>query len=236
MAYSSILHFTGDDQSTEIKDAAGKTWTARGGAKIATAQYKFAPSSLYCDAVNSYVDTPAHADFNLAGLSAWTVHFWAYFLADGVTQEICGQTDSGGNAANSSLWFRRSAVNNKILVYYHYGSSVLTIDQPTLTAPVINTWTHIALSKWGNNAKLFIRGEEGALVDLTGITINNSTNKWAIGRAGEYNANLLNAYVDEFIFKPGEALWTSDFTPPDKALVLSTIPSMSVSNEVRVSF
>ena len=62
-----------------------------------------------------------------------------------------------------------------------------------------------------------IDGTLGPATDVTGVTVNNSAYKIAIGRYGENGSAYMNGWIDEFRFSKGIARWTTNFTPPTSA-------------------
>jgi len=80
--------------------------------------------------------------------------------------------------------------------------SVLLGEFPTLA---INTWFHVAVVRSSGTIKAYIDGV--ALAETVSVPGNVASNSWTIG---EY----YRGYIDEFRIVNGEAVWTSNFTPP----------------------
>jgi hypothetical protein len=84
---SALLHFDGEDESTDFADATGKVWTPSGDARIDTAQAKFGPSSGYFDGIGDVITTPAHDDLTM-GAGDYTYAGWVRPTAIGGDQCI----------------------------------------------------------------------------------------------------------------------------------------------------
>jgi formylglycine-generating enzyme required for sulfatase activity len=81
-----------------------------------------------------------------------------------------------------------------------------------VTAPPLNSWHHIALTRSGSAFRAFIDGtlvatDTGIVATLGGVL--EITGQNANGDNGD-----LNGYIDELRVVKGVAVWTSDFTPP----------------------
>lgn len=206
-----LLHFNGSDASTTFTDEAGRTWTAHGNAQLDTAQYKFSIASGLFDGFGDYIDTPDSDDFALSN-GDFTIDFWVKRNAYNAYHMICGQNDSAASAATISfvIYFTNT---NKIEAYIVTGTTYKTVTGTT--AITDSNWHHVALVRYGSALRLYIDGtQEGGDISVSGVTVNNSANKLSIGRAGEYNSQYFNGWIDEFRFTPGLARWTSNFTPP----------------------
>jgi len=105
---------------------------------------------------------------------------------------------------------------NKLYSYLGYSgeNAVVIVSTGTITDTNLH---HIALVRYGNTATQYIDGVADGTGDVTGLTLNNSANKWGIGRAGEYASNIFDGWVDEHRFSKGIARWTTNFTPPTVA-------------------
>jgi hypothetical protein len=79
--------------------------------------------------------------------------------------------------------------------------------------PTVGTWYHVAVSRSGNDLKLFVDGtQQGATQDVTGVTIYNSTSTLTVGATGVPD-NYFGGYIDELRISKGTARYTSTFTP-----------------------
>jgi hypothetical protein len=211
-----LLHMDGADASTTFTDESGKTWTRYGDAQIDTAQYKFGGASGLFDGTGDYIDTPDSDDFNF-GSGEFTIDLWIRRngAAEGV-RGIFGQCAAALSAATDSF---DCYVQNDNKVYAYVSNGVSYYDVlSTTTITNDGNWHHVALVRATNTLKISIDGTfQVDTQDITGVTINNATNKVTIGRIGEYNDFYFNGWIDEVRFSKGIARWTSDFTPPTSA-------------------
>lgn len=210
----SLLHFTGDNNSTIITDEAGKIWTAYENAKITTSIYRFNPSCLQSVDGNSFISTPDHDDFNF-GSGDFTIDSWVYIPwigAWGGTFYLCGQRDSSG--AVSGLNFEIAVVTtiNDVQISMGWGEGTTYKSINGAYTFQYNTWTHVAVVRHGSNMILFCNGA-GTTVEVLNA-LNNSTGSLSIGRSGDYGTGPLGGYVDEFRVSKGVARWTGNFSPP----------------------
>ena len=211
----SLLHMNGNDGSTTFTDnAAGgsHTWTAYGNAQLDTAQSKFGGVSGLFDGSGDYIDTPDSNDWDF-GAGNFTVDGWVR-LNTKKDCYIAGQDNSLGSTAATS-WFIWLNSTGKISAGFVCNDGVTWRTCIGGTDLGTRNWAHIALVGDGNNLDLYINGvKDATTVDVTGKTVNNSVNKLAIGRLGEYNGYYFDGWIDEFRISKGIARWTSDFTPP----------------------
>jgi hypothetical protein len=141
------------------------------------------------------------------GTGDFTIEAWIYVTSTAAaSKQIFSNWQSG---ANSYQFYVRTT--NR-LVWQIY-----TQNSPDVAALAIqpNTWTHVAWSKSGTVAYLFING---VLSDTTtGVTLS------ANGTAGPYvggqgAAELFPGYITNLRVIKGVALYTSSFTPPRQTL------------------
>jgi hypothetical protein len=211
-SYAALLHFNGTDAATTFTDVSGRTWTAAGNAQLDTAQKKFGTASGLFDGTGDYITVADSTDFTL-GTSDFTIDFWIRKNADGAVQRICGQTntDTAINAALSVAM--RFTAANVVVAQVASGITGYSITSTgTITADA--AWHHVAFVRDTNTLRLFIAGVADGTADVTGVTVNNSSNNFSIGRQGEIDAAYFNGWIDEFRFSVGKAFWTSNFTPP----------------------
>ena len=211
----SLLHLNGKNASVVFTDEAGKIWTgySSGPAQIITSDKKFGTGCLQVlgAAYHDYIDTPAHSDFNV-GNGDFTIDLWLKRASVGAVMGIIGQGQC--EVMTNIAWFFWLGADDKINVYISHGSTYLGFTT-VQTISDITTWHHIALVRYGNTLKLYIDGiADVNSVDMTGITINNSTANLSLGRYMDYDGYYFNGAIDEFRFSKGIARWITNFTPP----------------------
>jgi len=209
----SVLHMNGANNSTVFKDDGAwhtPVWTAYGNAKLTTTSPKFGSACGTFDGTGDYIGTPDSEIWNV-GSGNFTFHFWLKRGGIGTVQRIFGQVNSAGSDATTSFRAGFNA-NNTFLFGIVSGTTFYTATS-TGTITDMDTWHHIACVRDGNTLRLFIDGVADGTADVTGITCNNSAYKMAIGRPGELNSAYFNGQLDEWVYKKGTAIWTSNFTP-----------------------
>ena len=90
----------------------------------------------------------------------------------------------------------------------------------TSTLPTVNTWTHVAVSRSGTTARLFING---ALAATATDSTNFPQTQVVIGNTSVNGTEEYYGYISNLRFVKGTAVYTSAFTP-------STTPLTAVSN------
>jgi hypothetical protein len=209
------LHIKGTDASI-IDKAQTSNVTLAGNTTGSTGQTKFASTkSMYFDGNGDSLSiTPGYDDpiYNF-GTADWTIEVWAYI-----------QTLSSGR---NLISFLRASTNEAVphfytmdtgLRYYVNNADVIT----TSSVLSLNTWHHIALTRNGNDHKIFVDGTH------VGSTWTNSIT-YVQGRPvlGDYHSSLnnltgatntLHGYAQDLRITKGLARYTSNFTPPTSEL------------------
>ena len=206
----SLLHFEGADASTTFTDVKGKTWTAAGTAQIDTAQYKMQTASGLFGGSGNHIDTPDSGDFAL-GTSDFTIEGWLY-IASG-SQYFGGQC--AASATNTSVSFLLTvATTGSFRGYCCSGGSV--IGDASVAGWAASTWAHFAYVRNGTSFTAYRNGVGGTPSAASALSVNDSTNKLAWGRAGEYTSSGTNThYLDDCRITVGVARYTANFTPPE---------------------
>ncbi len=223
---TSLLHFDGADQSTTFTDESGKIWTRSGSPVIDTSDFKFGiAAGFFVSASDQYIQTPAHTNFDV-GSGDFTVHCWVNKVAVlGATyQAIFGQSNSA--ETDFSIICRYSNISTGDVVEVLFQDDNSTPTTYTISGAIVladDIWNHVAIVRSTNIATLYINGIADGTVDLTGVTINPSTNKMGIGIIGEVVPDSitesLDGRVEEFCFQKGFAEWTDDFPVPSAPCV-----------------
>lgn len=204
----SLLHMNGTDGSTTFTDEVGTEWTVNGNAQIDTAESKFGGASGLFDGTGDWIDRDDGDDLTL-GDRDFTFDFWVKRATSGALNQLMGQGD--GTALNNSVQCFFNTNDTIIFRVFSNTSSYSATSTGTITD---TNWHHIAGVRDGNTVRLFIDGVADGTVDITGLSVNNSSTKFSIARFGEVASNTFNGHIDEFRFVKGEAKWTTNFTPP----------------------
>jgi len=210
---SQLLNFDGTNGSTTFTDDSG--WghavTANGNSQISTAQSVFGGSSLYLDGTGDYLTIPVNAPTQF-GTGDFTVETWCRF--DTLSGVIADELPTGATASGWQLYYRSTGSS---IAFYANSSNVL--QDPSSVRVTTNTWYHIAVTRSGSTARLFIDGEEVASATLTtdldngrGVVVGSPQPDRGITNA------YFNGYIDSLRITKGQALYTSAFTPPTQAL------------------
>jgi hypothetical protein len=213
-------------QSNRFKDSSSNNFaiTRFGDVKVTTFS-PYAPSAAYSaatlggsgyfDGTGDYLTLADNAAFAL-GSSDFTAECWAYFNSS-VDQYFFGQIQS--TASNRSFFL--GIVGSKIRFEARSGSTEYSITAANNV--VLNQWTHLAAVRNGNTITLYQDGTSIGTVDVTGVTISDSTNLMGVGSGGGYVAEPMNGYLSDVRLVVGTALYTAAFTPP-------TAPLTAVAN------
>jgi hypothetical protein len=211
-----LIHFDGADNATTHTAASGQVVTFAGNAIIDTAQSKFGGSSLYLDgAAGTWVTVPDSDDWAL-GSGNWTVDFWVRW----------------GPAATNNGWFFGQYIdgNNRwggVMEVNHYyapyivDGAVTKAQYDKAWSPSDETWYHIAVVRNGDDALYFIDGVENNPTATTaypaGYSQPNLADVFSIGGEAGGASGRITGWIDEFRLVKGQAVWTSNFTPPTSA-------------------
>ena len=204
-----LISFDGRDASTLIYDDTGKTITVAGTAQIDTAQYKVTGekfgSALFFDGTGDYLTVPDSADFNVSS-SDFTIDFWVRFNTIAVEQYLFQQYNDGAN--RFELLFSPTSG----LIFYIITATVLRVDltQGSVSGFSTGVWYHVAVTRKGNDWKLFKDGVIVASVTDADAPLDYSGNV-VIG-SYQGSASWMNGWIDELRFSKGTARWTAAFS------------------------
>jgi hypothetical protein len=186
-----------------------------------TTQGSFSPyGSLWSNFFNgsNYLSlaSTSGGTLDLSTVSTFTIEAWVFTTAYNTEQNgiITNRPASGSFGFD----FRINP-NGTLQFYYTGGSSFST----TATVP-LNAWTHIAVTRSGSNAYLFING----VLLATSVSFSNGTNTAQAVWVGNSAACTPGAggqfgYISNLRLLNGTALYTSTFTP-------STTPLTAITN------
>jgi hypothetical protein len=173
----------------------------------------FSGSSQYLSVADSTAFTMGTGDF--------TVEYWIYWPGSGNNFRVYGQVDSGGSSASISIRGGTDASNKVINGAFSGTTDYLCTSTASLVA---NTWNHIAFVRDGTTLRQYINGGQDGTASISTASVNDSSNQFAIGRAGEFNGNYFGGYISNFRLVKGRCVYPSgtSFTPPTSPLTRTT--------------
>lgn len=214
-----VLHLSGEtSNNTWITDASVNSFapTISGDARpVAFSPYETVWSNSF-DGTDDYLTIPTNSAFNLPG--DFTMECWAYWNALPGNSILLDTYIAGDNGSYQLYW--RSTGSS--IAFYTPGDGVILQD-PSSSTIVVNKWYHIAVTRSGTTARLFIDGVEKASATLTRDLTHD--NDFTIGIQKTTSTNDINGYISNVRLIKGTALYTSNFTP-------STTPLTAVANTV----
>ena len=193
------------------KSQSVKTITLNGDVKSSTTQSKYLSSSMYFDG-NDYILMP---DIELDSAD-YTVECWAWISAQGGTAGIFSKGSPGGlSGITWSLEF--SSSNNFVALYIYNANSGAYIITGS-TNIITSSWNHIAVTRSGNETKLFINGTQDGSTYTGNYTVASGGDFYLGGGFYAPTTRTITGYMSDFRVTKGLARYTSNFTPPTAAL------------------
>jgi hypothetical protein len=193
-------------QAVTDSSPSGKTVT-NNNATLNTTTYKYNGSSYYFNGTNAYLSLADSVDWHFGG-DDFTIDLWINY-----------QTTPD----NDYLFAQDTNIDNRLLIHNDSGIFKLRwVDGGVWTEAVAesgqsittNTWYHIAFVRNENEFSIYRNGTQTATNTETGF-IPNFSNVLAI--ASRIGSKFTNAYIDELHIYKGIALYTRNFTPPNRS-------------------
>jgi hypothetical protein len=182
-----------------------------GTAQISTAQSKWGGSSIYFAnggtdyLLNPYVNNP---NFTFGG--DFTVELWVYPTSTPDTYNcIIGNFSESGATYGWNLMLTSGG-----LVHVNVAG---TSNNSAQTVP-LNTWTHLAIARWGSTVYIFVNGKRDTTTLTTSALAYNPVYPLRIGRQVDTTPRYFFGYMDDIRITNGVARYKANFTPPTSAL------------------
>ncbi len=220
MSTTFLLHFNGDDESTTITDESGLSWQAQGDAELDTAQKKLGSASLLITDTGDNVRTASTGSYS-SGYDDFTFEAFirlpslpgdeaCIFCPGWTSMIVCGKD-----------------FENKFYIYVASEGGGNTLEYTWAVGAVsVDTWYHVCVSRASNIWRLFW---EGAVVDDYTDSVpekawGSSTNARLYVGNDNSGYKPFPGWIDEVRYCMGEALYTSNFTPPSAEYSLESSP------------
>jgi hypothetical protein len=207
-AISLLLHMNGANASTYFPDHSYNALavTANGNAQISTAQSKFGGASALFDGTGDYLSCSSTS--LLFGIGNFTIELW---FNVSVAFSGTSQTFAGVWSASNYAWLLQ-ATSTSVVCAFGNGSAYATQITGNWTAPSTATWNHLAVTRSGTNAYIFLNGTQ--LATTTVSTNISGTGAMSIGRNADGDQQYMTGYIDSLRITKGIARYTTAFTPP----------------------
>ena len=158
---------------------------------------------------NDALVVPASSDFAY-GTGDFTIEAWIWkagIPTVGESRGIFTQTQAG----NDYIVFKIGSTN---VIEATFGSTTIS----TTGKLAVRSWNHVAVSRSSNTVKVFLNG-----IASSGSTVStdfsDTTRNPTIGNyTHSYGSLDYNGFISNFRVTKGEALYTTDFTPPTTEL------------------
>jgi Concanavalin A-like lectin/glucanases superfamily len=217
---SLLLHFDGSNGATTTTDSSALAHTVSmlNGAQLSTTDPKFGSACLLLDGSNDRVTIPYHADMHLNGID-FNVNFWLKTTAS--SGSLIGIGDYG-LFGGATAWAVQLVSGKIRFVCYtgSIGSMSLALILESTTTVNNDVYRHVAVTKAGDTHRVFVDGTLEASGDYSGSIFASLASapdpRLCIGSSLSLSGHYAGR-IDEVQIVPGDATWTTSFTPPSSA-------------------
>jgi len=162
--------------------------------------------SIYLNGVSSYLQVNDSRDLVL-GSSDFTIEAWVYPTA--MPFGLIDYRALGGAGTNLYIYYAAG-----LLSLFVQPSNIISASVPSL----LNKWNHIAVTRFAGTSKLFLDGTQIGSSFADSNVYTCGAFRPVIGVNGNSLGDNLNGYIDDFRITKGVARYTSNFSPPARAL------------------
>ena len=185
-----------------------------GNAQIDTAIKKYGTGSLEFDGSGDYLKILQNDGLEL-GSGDYTIECWVNISA---AANVGGIFSKGlPSTLNTSTWSLEFNTTNNYVSWYVQAASISYIITGSQNIKTSN-WIHIAVTRSGNDTKLFVNGVQDGSTYTGGYTIATGGDLYLGTGFYAPTTRTITGYIDDFRITKGIARYTSSFTPPDAAL------------------
>jgi hypothetical protein len=198
-----------------IDNTAKNNLETAGGASISTTQSKFGGSSMFFDGTGDYLVVRYNRWFGLLDNQGdFTLEGWFYRTVVGTGQYLLSTQEFTGTYTGWALQFNSS--NNAVFFCYDSGNTPqVMIGTSAIT---VNTWAHVAVSRYSGVTQLFVNGvSEATRTAAFANTVTQSP--LVMGLRPEFGDNVYTGYMQDVRITFGIARYTRNFTPPTTAFL-----------------
>lgn len=186
-------------------------------------------AAYYFDGTDSGLkiqNTPVNSANLTFGTNDFTVEFWMKANTNQSTYSMILDSSTDNTGLGIGIGQNIGGQTGKLSFYAQGGSSTVLNSSNNVTD---NTWRHIACVKYANTGMIFVNGvkEVNTAVGAWSTVTNAYLANGQIGRStyggGQSSDNTYTGWLSNLRVVNGRALYTTNFTPPDRTL--SPIPN-----------
>ena len=181
-----------------------------------------------------YISAANHADFNV-GSSDFTLECWAYIESINGNAGICGFYTTTGDQRSYIIYQTSGTEHFGVAMSsngtYQSGSG---IDSGVNIIEYLNQWVHLALTKSGTNATLYLNGNSIGTTSSAPSTLHASTGEFFVGKMNGNNIHTTGYFSDVRLVN-GSVVYSSNFTPPTAPLTAITNTKFLLNPETSIS-
>ncbi len=204
-----LLQGEGVNNGTVITDSSSRSRfiTRIGNVVTSTDQIKYGTSSLFFPATGgtNYLETLTDSGLTF-GSGDLTFEVWVRFTSIGVTTAIMGNAQ-GFSWGDAGIFLCASANEFRFRNWVTLNGAFFS------TTIALNTWYHVAATKVGTTARIWVNGIEGTSGT---VELNNIANpKFTLGSviSGAGFSSLFQGYMKGARVTKGVARYTTNFNP-----------------------
>ena len=184
-----------------------------GDTKSSTTQSKYLTSSIYFDG-NGDILMPT-----IELIVAQTIPLNVAMLGSNCTGRHCWNIFKrlSGGLSNITWSLEFSSSNNYVALYIYAANSGAYVITGS-TNIITSSWNHIAVTRSGNETKLFINGTQDGSTYTSNYTVADGGDFYLGGGFYAPTSRTITGYMSDFRVTKGLARYTANFTPPTAAL------------------
>jgi hypothetical protein len=223
----------GSNQTFDDASTTNHTITVAGDTTASTfSPHRHGGYSAYFDGTGDYISAANNADFNV-GSSDFTLECWAYIESVNGNAGMLGTYTTTGNQRSYLIYQTdpSSGTNNFGVAMSSDGTwqSGSGFDSGVAVSNYLNQWVHLALTKSGTNATLYLNGNSIGTTSSAPSTLHASTEAFFVGKMNGNNIHT-TGYISDVRLVNGSVVYTSNFTPPTAPLTAITNTKFLLGN------
>ena len=216
-APSLLLNFA----NAAVVDSAGATNVVTTGAATLTSSSKYGSGAVVLTNTGaSQTDYLNISNANCYFPGDFTVEFW--FNPQSISTswtDFAAILDLSASVSTDTSWWVIHQVNQTLQWYTNGGALVNGQTTTLITGNVLttaNTWYHVALVRSQNNLSFYVNGQVAATISNT--LAFGSQRALTVGAQNSSSTRFTRGSIDDLRITKGLARYTSNFTPPARAL------------------